>query len=84
MRKLLLGFFLLFFMNPLFAQDASESFEPSGITADVAAKYAVYAMISSNVYHKTDRVKFPVERENKGRIYYYNSYIKMMTWQEYL
>jgi hypothetical protein len=62
MKKVLLGFLLTFFMHPLFAQDTSESFEPSGITADVAAKYAVYAMISSNVYHKTDRVKFPVEK----------------------
>jgi putative lipase involved disintegration of autophagic bodies len=32
------------------------------ITNEVAAKYAIYAMLSSNCYHKEDRVRFPVEK----------------------
>lgn len=31
------------------------------ISADVAAKTALHAMLSSNSYHKEDRVRFPVE-----------------------
>lgn len=48
--------------NAYGAQDASTSFEPQAITATAAGKYAAYAMMSSNTYHKTDRVKFAIEK----------------------
>lgn len=62
MKKILQACFLLFFMHPAIAQDMDREFEPTAITAAVAAKYAVYAMLSSNVYHKNDRLRFPVEK----------------------
>ena len=43
-------------------QDLDLSFEPLSITPEAAGKYAVYAMMSSNAYHNTDRVKFPIEK----------------------
>jgi len=36
--------------------------EPQQITPMIAAKYAAYAMMSSNAYHKSDRVTFSVEK----------------------
>lgn len=35
---------------------------PQEITAEVAGKYAIYAMMASNSYHKSKRVRFPVEK----------------------
>lgn len=32
------------------------------VTAEIAGKYALYAMISSNTYHKKDRILFPVHK----------------------
>lgn len=32
------------------------------VTAETASKYAIYAMVASNSYHKNDRVHFPVEQ----------------------
>ena len=58
---LTLGFFFVG-SNAYGAQDVSTSFEPQTITATAAGKYAVYAMMSSNAYHKTDRVKFAIEK----------------------
>jgi dienelactone hydrolase len=43
-------------------QDLDTSFDPQSITPEVAGKYAVYAMMSSNAYHYTDRVKYPIEK----------------------
>ncbi len=54
----------LFFVgsNVQGAQEESTSFKPQKITAEVAGKYAVYAMMSSNAYHKSERVKFAIEK----------------------
>lgn len=41
---------------------AGEHFEPQAITSDIAGKYAIYAMMASNSYHKDDRVRFDVEK----------------------
>lgn len=35
---------------------------PQEINAEIAGKYAIYAMMASNSYHKTKRVKFAVEK----------------------
>ena len=62
MKRTLLAVLFTLFATHVFAQDTDVSFEPPKITAEVAAKYAIYSMIASNSYHKTDRVKFPVEK----------------------
>ncbi|MFZ2890907.1 YqiA/YcfP family alpha/beta fold hydrolase [Sulfuricurvum sp.] len=57
--------FFSLYITFAFADDANEQneiFTPVELTANVANEYALYAMISSNVYHKADRVKFPVEK----------------------
>lgn len=46
----------------VFADDHNETFDGSLLNANIADEYAIYAMISSNVYHKADRIMFPVER----------------------
>jgi len=40
----------------------SNSNDIQQITADIASRVATYAMLSSNSYHKDDRVRFEVER----------------------
>ncbi len=35
---------------------------PQPITAELAGRYAVYAMMASNAYHKKDRTVFPLEK----------------------
>ena len=57
--------FFSLFITFAFADDVKETddaFNPSELTANVANEYAIYSMIASNVYHKVDRVRFPVEK----------------------
>lgn len=44
------------------AKEADDSFAASELTAHVADNFAIYSMIASNSYHRTDRVRFPVEK----------------------
>lgn len=37
------------------------SSKPRPMTPEVAGKYAVYAMMASNAYHKSDRITYPLE-----------------------
>jgi outer membrane protein OmpA-like peptidoglycan-associated protein len=39
-----------------------EQITTSKITPEVAAKYAIYAMMASNSYHNSERVRFPIEK----------------------
>jgi hypothetical protein len=41
---------------------------PIEVTANIAGKYALYAMMASNSYHKEDRVSFPLEKINWQRV----------------
>lgn len=61
MKRILLAVLFTLFTTPVFARDKGDPFNPPELTAEVAAKYAIYSMIASNSYHKTDRKKFPVE-----------------------
>lgn len=61
MKRILFAIFLTLFATHVFAQDEGDSFNPPELSAKVADDYAIYSMISSNSYHKADRVKFPVE-----------------------
>lgn len=45
-----------------FAEGGGDTFVPSELNANVANDYAIYSMIASNSYHKTDRVRFPIEQ----------------------
>ncbi|MDO8932841.1 MAG: hypothetical protein Q7U97_10640 [Rhodocyclaceae bacterium] len=60
--KILLVVLFGFFSNHVFAQDADASFDPPTLSAAVAARYAIYAMVSSNAYHNPDRKTFAVEK----------------------
>jgi|GEM_PF-847465 len=42
-------------------QTQTNELKEQTITPEIAGKYAIYAMMASNSYHKKDRVKFPVE-----------------------
>jgi hypothetical protein len=39
------------------------------ITADIAGKYALYAMMSANAYHSDDRIRFPIEMLGWQQVY---------------
>lgn len=39
-----------------------QSIEPQEVTPEIAGKYAIYAMMASNSYHKSKRVRFAVEK----------------------
>jgi len=60
-KILTLGFFLVSY-NACMLFPWKSSFKPQVITSAVAEKYVVYAMMSSNAYHKTDRAKFALEK----------------------
>lgn len=59
MKRILLAVLFTLFTAQVFAK--GDSFNPPELTAEVAAKYAIYSMIASNSYHKTDRNKFPIK-----------------------
>jgi len=49
------------FCAPAWAEEPAVEFEPPELSTAVAAKYALFAMIASNSYHKADRERFHVE-----------------------
>jgi putative lipase involved disintegration of autophagic bodies len=55
MKRSLLLIITLLFASRSFASDSSQ------VTPQVAERYAIYAMMSSNSYHKDDRPRFPLE-----------------------
>lgn len=61
MKKIMVAALLSIIAMYGFAQDDDTPFDPPELTAQVAGNYAIYSMIASNAYHKSDRVKFPVE-----------------------
>jgi len=44
------------------ARGEDDDFDPMPLDAEVASRYALYAMLASNAYHRADRVRFPLER----------------------
>ncbi|HPT50373.1 MAG TPA: hypothetical protein PLS67_09885 [Accumulibacter sp.] len=62
MKNIVFAAIALLLFGHVAAQDAGASFEPARVSAEIAAKHALQAMVSSNAYHKNDRVRFPVEK----------------------
>jgi hypothetical protein len=46
---------------PAYGQENETTHRTQELTATIAGKYAIYAMIASNTYHKKTSVRFPVE-----------------------
>lgn len=61
MRKVILAVLISLCSVYSLAQGGANKLNPLEVRPEIAAKYAIYAMLSSNAYHKSDRVKFPVE-----------------------
>jgi outer membrane protein OmpA-like peptidoglycan-associated protein len=61
MKRILFPLLFALLTSHVMAKDEAISYEPPALTPEVAARYVVHAMIASNSYHKSDRVKFPVE-----------------------
>ena len=61
MKRILFPLLFALFTLHVMAKDEAVAFVPPELTPEVAARYVVYAMVASNSYHKSDRVKFPVE-----------------------
>lgn len=61
MKKVMFAVIALLFFGHITAQEASAPFEPAAVNAEIAARHALQAMLSSNAYHKNERVRFPVE-----------------------
>lgn len=59
--KLVIAILTFLFSSIALSQESEQDFDPHGISADIAAKYAIYAMASSNAYHKSDRKRFDIE-----------------------
>ncbi len=61
-KKLLIVIVSFILTHNALAQSNGDSFAPIEIDQEVAAKYVLYAMLSSNSYHNMGRVNFSVEK----------------------
>jgi putative lipase involved disintegration of autophagic bodies len=61
MKNFALFILLQMYAAVAFSQSIADPIDPSLVSREIASKYALHAMLSSNSYHNEDRVKFAVE-----------------------